>query len=139
MGTTRSEAEGMLAEAERAAGLVERRRPKEHVPFFVWGLFHALVIPGFDYINDDVWGRVTIAVAIGAFLGTCGYFARASLRVRVRERSPWWAWPVLTLGGALVAALALTFDDQLRVPYTIAGILIAVPLLAWGENLRRAG
>ncbi len=138
MNTTKREAEGMLAEAERAARLVERQTPKEYVPFFVWGLFHALVVPGFDYVRPEVWGWVTIAVAAGAFVGTCWYFARGSLRVRVRERSPWWAWPVLTLGGAVVAALALTFGDELRIPYTIAGILIAVPLLVWGDHLRRA-
>ena len=137
MNMARGEAEGLLVEAERAARLVERRTPKEYVPFFVWGLFHALVVPGFDYVKPEVWGWVTIAVAAGAFVGTCWYFARSSRRVRVRERSPWWAWPVLALGGALVAALALTFRDQLRIPYTIAGVIIAASLLVWGEHLRR--
>ena len=138
MSITRGEAEGLLAEADRAAQLVQRRTPKEYVPFFVWGLFHALVVPGFDYLEPAVWGWVTIAVAAVAFVGTCWYFARGSLRVRVRERSPRWAWPALSLGGALVAALAITFQDELRIPYTIAGILIAVPLLVWGAHLRRA-
>jgi hypothetical protein len=102
MNMARGEAEELLVEAERAARLVERRTPKEYVPFFVWGLFHALVVPGFDYVEPEVWGWVTIAVAAGAFVGTCWYFALGSLRVRVRNGHrgghgrclrwavPWW-------------------------------------------------
>jgi undecaprenyl pyrophosphate phosphatase UppP len=137
MDVTRQEAEDLLAEAERTERLVQRQAPKEYIPFFVWGLFHLLVIPGFDFFSPEAWGWVTIAVAAGAVIATCWYFARGNARVRVRDRSPWWAWPVLSVGGGLVAAMALAFDEQLRVPYTVAGVLIAVPLLIWGAHLRR--
>jgi hypothetical protein len=134
---TRREAESLLADADRAGQVVQRRAPKEHLPFYLWGLFHLLVIPGFDVVDPEIWGPVTLAVASVGCVGTYFYFARGSDRVLVRERSPWWAWPTLAAFSGLIAALTVGVGEQIRLPYTLAGLVIAVPMFAWATQLRR--
>lgn len=138
MDITPEEAERMLADGRRAGQVVEHRTAKESLPFFVWGVFHVAVIPGFDYVDPHIWGWVTIAVAAVATVLTCWYMASGNLRVRVRERTPWWAWPAFSIGASAIAALAVLFDEQLAIPFTIAGLLIGIPLVVWGANLRRS-
>ena len=128
----------MLADAQRAERRVRARSPREHVPFYLWGAFLALVIPGFDLFDRDVWGWVTIAVAVAGFIGTCGYFATRAWHVRVPERSPWWTWPILTVWHCACAAIAVLLDGALPVSFVLGGWLSAVPLLVWGARLRKA-
>jgi hypothetical protein len=138
MEPTRHEAEVMLAEAQRAERSVRARSAKEHVPFYLWGAFLALVIPGFDLFDRDVWGWVTICVAVAGFIGTCGYFLTRVWHVRVAERSPWWTWPVLTVWHGVCAVSAVLLDGALPVSYVLAGWVSALPLFVWGARLRKA-
>jgi hypothetical protein len=129
----------MLGEADRAGRAVQRRAPKEHVAFIGWALFNALVIPGFDVFDRAVWGWVTIGVAVAGFVATFAYFATRSIQVEVRQQSAWWVWPLLGLWIALASLLGPALDDEVAFSYTLAGLVGAAPLLAWGLRLRRRG
>ena len=137
MTVSRREAVEMLRDADRAARAVEDRAPKEHLTFIGWALFNAMVIPGFDVFDPGVWGWVTIAIALAGFVATSAYFATRSMQVEVKQRSPWWTWPVLGLWLALAGLLGSTLDGEIALPYTVGGLVSAAPLLAWGLHLRR--
>ncbi len=137
MATSRREAAEMLQEADHVGREVERRAPKEHLAFLGWGLFNAVVIPGFDVFDRAVWGWVTIGIAVAGLVATFAYFATRGIQVEVKQRSPWWMWPVLGLWIALAGLLAATLDDDVTFAYTLAGLVGAAPLLAWGLYLRR--
>jgi hypothetical protein len=127
----------MLTEADRAGRAVEGRAPQEHLAFIGWALFNAVVIPGFDVFDRAVWGWMTMAIAVAGFAGTFTYYARRSMRVEVKPRSPWWMWPAMGLWGALAGLLAWGLDDKLAFSYALAGFVAAAPLLGWGLHLRR--
>lgn len=103
------------------------------------GLFNALVIPGFDAFDRDMWGLVTVGVAVAGFVATFVYFLLRSMKVDVKPRSPWWAWVVLGLWIGLASFVGPALDDTTAFSYTLAGLVAAAPLLAWGLRLRRWG
>ncbi len=137
MAMSRREAAEMLDEADRAGRVVERGAPKEYLAFIGWGLFNAVVIPGFDVFDRALWGWVTIGVAVAGLVATITYFATRGIQVEVKQRSPWWVWPVLGLWIALAGVLATALDDDVAFAYTVAGLVSAAPLLAWGLYLRK--
>ena len=137
MDTTQEKAVKLLDEADRAGMEVERRAPKEYVPFLGWGLFNALVIPGFDIFEPSVWGWVTIGIAVAGLVATIAYFAIRSIQVEVKMRSPWWTWPVLGLWMGLASFIAPALDDTTAFSYTLAGLVAAAPLMVLGFRLRR--
>ncbi|MCA1675703.1 MAG: hypothetical protein LC799_27175 [Actinobacteria bacterium] len=136
MEATRDEAEAMLAQAGGAQRRVQARSPKEHVPFFIWGTFKAVVIPGFDLFDKNVWGWVTMSLAVVGFIATAGYFVTRSRHVRVSERSPWWTWPALTVWMCICGAIAVGLDGALSFSYVLGGWLSSIPLFVWGYRLR---
>ena len=107
------------------------------MPFIGWGLFNAVVIPGFDFFDRRMWGWVTIGVAVAGLVATFAYFFIRSMQVEVKHRSPWWTWVVLGLWIALASFIAPALDDRTAFAYTIAGLVAAAPLLAWWLRLRR--
>ena len=137
MSPSRRKAVEMLREVDRAGQPVERRAPKEHLVFVGWALFNAVVIPGFDLFDRAAWGWVTVGIAVAGFVATLAYFASRSIQVEVKQRSPWWTWPVLGLWLALASLMAAVIDDEVAFAYTVAGLVGAAPLLAWGLHLRR--
>lgn len=137
MDTTKNEAQAMLAEAQRASRAVYARSAKEHVPYYGWGAFQALVIPGFDLVDRSIWGWVTIAIAALGFVATGAYYATRSRHVQVPERSPWWTWLALTAWMCLAGGIAVAFDGALGFSYVLGGWIGAVPLFVWGSKLRR--
>lgn len=136
MAVSRREAVEMLGEADRAGRAVGRRAPKEHVAFIGWALFNVVVVPGFDLFDRALWGWVTVGVALAGAVATFAYFATRSVQVEVRQRSPWWTWPVLGLWLALASLLGAVLDGHVAFAYTLAGLVGAAPLLAWGLHLR---
>ena len=136
MTMSRREAVDMLGEADRAGRVVESRAPKEHLAFIGWALFNAVIIPGFDVFDRAVWGWVTIGVAVAGFVATFAYFATRSIQVEVKQRSPWWTWVVLGLWLALASLLGAILEDDVVFAYTVAGLVGAAPLFAWGLHLR---
>jgi hypothetical protein len=137
MSPSRRKAVEMLREVDRAGQPVERRAPKEHLVFIGWALFNAVVIPGFDLFDRAAWGWVTVGIAVAGFVATLAYFASRSTQVEVKQRSPWWTWPVLGLWLALASLMAAVIDDEVALAYTVSGLVGAAPLLAWGLHLRR--
>ncbi len=137
MTVDRREADQMLTEADRAGQAVERRAAKEHVAFIGWALFNAVVIPGFDVFDRATWGWVTMGIAVAGLIATFAYFLTRGIQVEVKQRSPWWIWPVLGLWVALAGMLGAVLDDRVAFAYTVAGLAGAAPLLAWGLYLRR--
>lgn len=136
MEPTKQEAQAMLTAAGHTGQAVHARLPKEHVPFFAWGAFLALVIPGFDIFDRTVWGFTTLAVTLALFLATGLYYAVRSRDVRVTDRSPSWTWAAMTVGMCVGGVIAEGLDDTLAFSYVIGGLLSAVPLLVWGQRLR---
>ena len=126
----------MLADAGRTRRAIAARIPKEHMPFFAWGAFLALVIPGFDIFDRTAWGWTTMAVAVALFATTAVYFVTRERHVRVAERTPSWTWAALTVGVCVGGAIAEGLDDAIAFSYVIGGIVAAVPLLVWGRRLR---
>ncbi len=133
---TKAEAQTMLNEGDRIAQTVAERRPKEHVPYVGVGLLTALVIPGFDLFDRMTWGWVTIAIAITGYIACMTYFG-ARRWITVRERSPQWTWPAISVWMMLMGVTATLLDGHTDLAYTIAGIAAAIPPLAWGLRLRR--
>lgn len=138
MEPSKHEAQTMLADAGQTRRAVHARTPKEYVPFFVWGAFSALVIPGFDIFDRAVWGWTTMAVALALFLATGMYYVLRSRDVRVADRAPSWTWAALTAGICLGGIVAEGLDDAIAFSYVIGGILSAVPLFICGHWLRRS-
>ncbi len=136
MDVSREDAVEMLGRADLASEAVTRRAPKEHLAFIGWGLFNAVVVPGFDVFDRRVWGWVTIAVAALGFVATFAYFARRSIEVEVKQRSPWWTWPLLGVWMGLASIAAAVLDDELAFSYTLAGLVAAAPLFARGLRMR---
>ena len=139
MDMTQENAARLLVEADRAEKSVERRAPKEYVPFIGWWLFNAVVIPGFDFVDRRTWGWITIGVAVAGVVATLAYFVLRSMQVEVKLRSPWWTWVVLGLWIGLAYFIGPALDDTTAFAYTLAGLVAAAPLLAWGLRLRRRG
>ena len=137
MDLSRREAVEMLREADSAGQAVRRRAPKEHLAFIGWALFNVVVIPGFDLFDRALWGWVTIGMAVAGFAATLAYFATRGIQAEVKQRSPWWAWVLLGLWGALASLLGAVLDGDIAFAYTVAGLVAAAPLLAWGLHLRR--
>ena len=137
LNVSRREAVEMLREGDRAGQAVDRRAPKEHVVFIGWALFNALMIPGFDVFDRAVWGWVTIGMAVAGVVATVAYYATRSIQVEVKQRSPWWTWPLMGLWIAVAGLLAAVLDGRVAFAYTVAGLVGAAPLLAWGLHLRR--
>ncbi len=133
---TKAEAETMLNEGDRIAQTVAARRAKEHVPYVGVGLLTALVIPGFDLFDRMTWGWVTIAIAIAGYAACMTYFGSRRW-IAVRERSPEWTWPAISVWMMLMGVTATLLDGHTDLAYTIAGIAAAIPPLAWGLRLRR--
>ncbi len=136
MGPTKQEAQAMLADAGHARQAVHARTPKEHAPFFAWGAFLALMIPGFDIFDRSVWGWITLAVALALLVATGAYHLARSRDVRVAERTPSWTWFALTVGTLLGGVIAEGLDDTIAFSYVLGGVLSAMPLLVWGQRLR---
>jgi len=126
----------MLADAGQTTRAVRAHIPKEHVPFFAWGAFLAIVIPGFDIVDRTTWGWTTMAVALALFAATAAYFVSRERHVHVADRTPSWAWVALTAGVCVGGAIAEGFDDALAFSYVIGGLIAATPLLVWGQRLR---
>lgn len=137
MEPNKQDAEMMLAHAGQAQRAVSARTPKEHVPFIAWGAFMAILVPGFDLVDRTTWGWTTIAVAVALFAATGAYFVARERQVRVADRTPSWTWVALTAGVCLGGAVAEVLDDSLAFSYVLGGVIAAVPLLLWGERLRR--
>ncbi|CAN5176289.1 hypothetical protein BH20ACT16_BH20ACT16_02050 [soil metagenome] len=133
---TKAEAQALLSEGDRIAESVAARRPKEHVPFVGVGLLTALLIPGFDLVDRQTWGWVTIAIAITGFVACMVYFGSRRW-IAVRDRSPQWTWPAISAWMMLMGVTATLLDGHTDVAYTVAGIAAAIPPLAWGLRLRR--
>ena len=136
MTVSRREAVDLLGRADRAGRAVEDRAPKEHLLFIGWGVFNALVIPGFDVFDRAKWGWVTMAIAVGGVVASVSYFATRSIQVEVRQRSPWWAWPAVSVWVTLAGLLAWAIDGDVAFAYTLAGLVGGAPLIAWGVHLR---
>jgi uncharacterized membrane-anchored protein len=139
MQPSKHEAQAMLANAGQAGAAVSARIPQEHVPFLAWGAFMALVIPGFDLIDRTIWGWTTMAIALVLFAATAVYFVLRERDVRVSDRTPSWTWVALTAGVCVGGAIAEGLDDAIAFSYVLGGIIAAVPLLIWGQRLRRNG
>jgi hypothetical protein len=137
MEPTKQEAETMLADAGQTRRAVHARTPKEHLPFFAWGAFLAIMIPGFDIFDRAVWGWTTIAVAAAGLLATGLYFAARSRDVRVAERTPSWTWVAFSVSICVGGVIAEGLDQTILFSYVLGGVLSAVPLFIWGLHLRR--
>ena len=138
MEPTKQDAEAMLEEAGGIQLAVRARTPREHMPFFAWGLSMALFGLVRDLGDDSVLGGILQWVAIAVGVGLLVNYMRHSRQVRVSPRTP--TWLALALGAwALAASLLLPglLDSTIDFAYTLGGILGAVPLLLWAERLRK--
>ena len=106
------------------------------MPYVGVGLLTALVIPGFDLFDRMTWGWVTIAIAITGYAACMAYFGSRRW-IAVRDRSPEWTWPAISVWMMLMGVTATLLDGHTDLAYTIAGIAAAIPPLAWGLRLRR--
>jgi len=117
---------------------VRARTPKEHLPFFAWGLVLALTAPLRDLGDDSVIGGILQWVALVVPAAILVFYMRRSRQVRVRPRSP--KWLPAALGAWAIAALFVVprlLDGTIGFAYTLGSGLAAVPLLLWAERLRR--
>ena len=128
----------MLKEAEGIELAVRGRTPREHVPFFAWGLMVALVGPLGDLGDNSVVGGILQWVAVAVPAAILVSYMRQSRQVRVRPRSPRWV-PLALVAWAIAAGLLLPrlLDGTIAFAYTLGGVLGAAPILWWAERLRR--
>jgi len=138
MEPTKQDAEAMLNEAGGIQLAVRTRTPKEHVPYFVWGLSMALLWPINDLGDDSVVGGILQWLVIGGAVALLITYVRQFRQVRVRPRTP--TWLALALGAWVVAVttfLPRLLDGTIDFAYTLTGVVAAAPLLLWAEHLRR--
>ena len=138
MEPTKQDAEAMLNEAGGIQLAVRTRTPKEHLPYFAFGLSMALLWPIRDLGDDSVVGGIGQWVVMGGAVALLITYVRQFRQVRVRPRTP--AWLALALGAWVVAVTTLLprlLDDTIDVVYTVAGVLAAAPFLVWADWLRR--
>ena len=128
----------MLNEAGGIQLAVRTRTPKEHVPYFVWGLSMALLWPINDLGDDSVVGGIGQWIVMGGAVALLITYARQFRQVRVRDRTPIWLALAL-IPWALAASLFLPglLDGTIDFAYTLTGVVAAAPLLVWAEHLRR--
>ena len=138
MEPTKQDAEAMLEEAGGIQLAVRARTPREHMPFFAWGLSMALFGPLRDLDDDSVLGGILQWVAPAVVFGLLVNYIRHSRQVRVSDRTPTWLALAL-IPWALAASLFLPglLDGTIDFAYTLGGIVAAVPILVWAEYLRR--
>jgi membrane associated rhomboid family serine protease len=138
MEPTKQDAAAMLEEAGGIQLAVRTRTPKEHVPYFAWGLSMALLWPIRDLGDDSVLGGILMWIVMGGAVALLITYLRQFRQVRVRPRTP--IWLALALGAWVVAATTFLpglLDGTTNFAYSLGGILGAVPLLLWAERLRR--
>ncbi len=128
----------MLNEAGGIRLAVRSRTPKEHVPFFAYGLLLAGLAPMRDLGNDSVVAGIGQWIVIGGAVALLITYLRLSRQVRVSPRTP--SWLAVAFGAWVVAVttfLPRLLDGTIDFAYTLAGVLAAVPLLVWAEWLRK--
>jgi hypothetical protein len=138
MEPTKQDAEAMLNEAGGIQLAVRARTPREHVPFFAYGLLLALLAPIRDLGDDSVVGGIGQWIVMGGVVAVLITYVRQFRQVRVRPRTP--TWLALALGAWVVAVttfLPRLFDGTIDFAYTLTGVVAAAPLLVWAEHLRR--
>ncbi len=138
MEPTKQDAEAMLKEAGGIELAVRGRTPREHVPFFAWGLMVALVGPLGDLGDNSVVGGILQWVALAVPAAILVTYMRQSRQVRVRPRSPRWL-PLALAAWALAGSFLLPglLDGTIDLAHTLGGVLGATPILLWAERLRR--
>ena len=138
MEPTKQDAEAMLNQAGGIQRAVRTRTPKEHVPFFAWGLSMALLWPLRDLGDDSVVAGIGQWIVMGGAVALLVTYWRQFRQVRVRPRTP--IWLALALGAWVVAVttfLPRLLDGTIDFAYTLTGLVTAAPLLVWAEQLRR--
>ncbi len=136
---TRKDAAAMLDQAGGIQLAVRTRTPKEHVPYFAYGLLLLLLAPVRDLGDDSAVGGIGQWIVIGGAAVVLVIHFRQFRHVRVSPRTP--TWVALAIGAWVVAAetvLPGLLDGISDVPYTIAGVVRAAPILMWAEWLRRS-
>ena len=128
----------MLNEAGGIQLAVRTRTPKEHVPYFVWGLSMALLWPLRDLGDDSVGAGLGQWIVMGGAAAVLVTHLRLYRQVRVSPRTPIWLALAL-IPWALAASLFLPglLDGTIDFAYTLGGIVAAAPILVWAEYLRR--
>ena len=138
MEPTKKKAEAMLNDVGGIQHAVRARTPREHVPFFAWGLSLALFGPIRDLGDDSVVGGILQWVALAVVVGLLVNYTRRSRQVRVSPRTPiWLALALLAWALAASQLLAGLLDGTIDFAYALGGIIGALPVLLWAEWLRR--
>ena len=128
----------MLNQAGGIQLAVRTRTPKEHVPYFAYGLLLALLAPVRDLGDDSVVAGIGQWIVIGGFVAVLITYWRQFRQVRVRPRTP--TWLALALGAWVVAVttfLPRLLDGTIDFAYALGGIIGALPVLLWAEWLRK--
>jgi hypothetical protein len=138
MEPTKQDAEAMLNQAGGIQLAVRARTPREHVPFFAYGLLLALLAPIRDLGDDSVVAGIGQWIVMGGAAAVLITHLRQFRQVRVSPRTP--IWLALAFGAWVVAVTTFLpglLDGTIDFASTLAGVLAAAPLLVWAERLRR--
>ena len=128
----------MLNEAGGIQLAVRTRTPKEHVPYFAYGLLSALLWPLRDLGDDSVVAGIGQWIVMGGAAAVLITYARQFRQVRVSPRTP--IWLALAFGAWAVPVttfLPRLLDGTIDFAYTLTGVVAAAPILVWAEHLRR--
>ena len=111
---------------------VVQEAAKDYLVFFGWGLYSLLLIPVFDYINPNIWGPAIWLISIVGTIVTWRYYAKRHTRVKLANKVGWKVWFALGIWSAASSLFTILAIGHIAYPYTIGGIALALPILAYG-------
>ena len=136
MEPTKQDAEAMLNQAGGIQLAVRARTPREHVPFFAYGLLLALLAPIRDLGDDSVVAGIGQWIVMGGAAAVLITHLRQFRQVRVSPRTP--IWLALAFGAWVVPVT--TFLPGLldgTIDWTAFSVWLSALLHARGDDVVR--
>jgi hypothetical protein len=133
---TDKEAAKNLAKVKSTQDVISRSSAKEYAPWIGWGLFIILFYPPFDFIDPNKWGIITWAVAIAGSFVTARYFSKREAKIKTNRHAPRLSWLYYILWVAAGNVFALLTYQHFGYAWTVAGLVIGLPVLLYGLKLK---
>ncbi len=133
---TDEEAAQNLQQVKSTQAEITNRGAKEHAPWIGWGLYVIVFYSLFDFVKPEIAIPITwIAALAGTFI-TANYFRSRRAKVKTHTNAPWFAWILYGLWIAAGAFLAGHLEPYFTYTWTVTGLVVGIPFVAYGLKLK---